>query len=75
MRAPTRKRRSVPGRVLRQTITFSGIDACSRPWVRRYWAAWLPTCSAVVRRASSRSVFRLPLRKKLASDCSTFSGA
>ena len=75
MREPTRNSRSVPGRVLRQTITFSGIGACSNPWVRRYAEPWLLTCSAVVRRASSRSIFKLPLRKKLASDCSTFSAA
>jgi hypothetical protein len=36
MRAPTRRRRSVPGRSERQTMTFSGMGACSRPWVRRY---------------------------------------
>ncbi len=75
MRAPTRSSRSVPGRVLRHTITFSGIGACSSPCVRRYSAARLLTCSAVMRSDSSRSMFRLPLRKKLASDCSTFSGA
>ena len=31
MRAPMRSSRSVPGRVLRHTITFSGTGACSSP--------------------------------------------
>ena len=74
MRAPARITRGELALELMHTMTRSGISPGSSPSRCRYDAAFSPTSSATARSASSRSVERLPSRKKFVSACSIFSG-